>query len=98
RLVRAPRTAFFEQPINGLDPDGILWIRNLMKSLASEGRTVFLSSHLMSEMAQTADHLLVIARGRIIADASTEEFVNGNAAPSIRVRALESGALSAALT
>ena len=93
-----PETVMFDEPINGLDPDGILWIRNLMKSLASEGRTVFLSSHLMSEMAQTADHLLVIARGRIIADASTEEFVNGNAAPSIRVRALESSALAEVLT
>ena len=70
----------FDEPINGLDPDGILWIRNLMKSLAAEGRTVFLSSHLMSEMAQTADHLLVIARGRIMADASTDDFVNGHSA------------------
>ena len=81
----------FDEPINGLDPDGILWIRNLMRSLAAEGRTVFLSSHLMSEMAQTADHLLVIGRGRIIADASTEEFVNRDSAPSIRVRAIEQG-------
>ena len=88
----------FDEPINGLDPDGILWIRNLMKSLASEGRTVFLSSHLMSEMAQTADHLLVIGRGRIIADASTDEFINGNAAPSVRVRALEQTDLANALT
>jgi ABC-2 type transport system ATP-binding protein len=97
-LIGDPETVMFDEPINGLDPDGILWIRNLMKSLASEGRTVFLSSHLMSEMAQTADHLLVIARGRIIADASTEEFVNGNAAPSIRVRALESSDLAEVLT
>jgi len=97
-LIGDPETVLFDEPINGLDPDGILWIRNLMKSLASEGRTVFLSSHLMSEMAQTADHLLVIGRGRIIADASTEEFINGNAAPSIRVRALEASALAEALT
>ena len=83
-LLGDPETVMFDEPINGLDPDGIFWIRNLMKSLASEGRTVFLSSHLMSEMAQTADHLLVIARGRIIADASTDEFVNGNSAPSVR--------------
>ena len=82
-LLGDPETVMFDEPINGLDPDGIVWIRNLMKSLASEGRTVFLSSHLMSEMALTADHLLVIARGRIIADASTEEFVNGNSAPSV---------------
>ncbi len=93
-LLGDPETVMFDEPINGLDPDGIVWIRNLMKSLASEGRTVFLSSHLMSEMAQTADHLLVIARGRIIADASTEEFVNGNSAPSVRVRALEQAALA----
>jgi ABC-2 type transport system ATP-binding protein len=72
-LLGDPETVLFDEPINGLDPDGILWIRNLMKSLAAQGRTVFLSSHLMSEMAQTADHLLVIGRGRIIADASTEE-------------------------
>jgi ABC-2 type transport system ATP-binding protein len=93
-LIGDPETVLFDEPINGLDPDGILWIRNLMKSLASEGRTVFLSSHLMSEMAQTADHLLVIGRGRIIADANTDEFINGNAAPSIRVRALEASALA----
>ena len=68
-LLGDPDTLIFDEPINGLDPDGIVWIRNLMKSLAAEGRTVFLSSHLMSEMAQTADHLLVIAQGRIIADA-----------------------------
>ncbi|MGC9963674.1 MAG: ABC transporter ATP-binding protein, partial [Acidimicrobiales bacterium] len=66
-------------------------------SLAAEGRTVFLSSHLMSEMAQTADHLLVIGRGRIIADASTDEFVNRNSAPSVRVRALQQSELADAL-
>ena len=97
-LLGDPHTMMFDEPINGLDPDGILWIRNLMKSLASEGRTVFLSSHLMSEMAQTADHLLVIGRGRIIADASTEEFINGNAVPTVRVRALEQTDLADALT
>ena len=97
-LLGDPNVVILDEPINGLDPDGILWIRNLMKALAAEGRTVFLSSHLMSEMAQTADHLLVIARGRIIADSSTDEFVNGNAAPSIRVRALESSYLADALT
>jgi ABC-2 type transport system ATP-binding protein len=96
-LIGDPETVMFDEPINGLDPDGILWIRNLMKSLAAEGRTVFLSSHLMSEMAQTADHLLVIGRGRIIADASTEEFVNRNAAPSVRVRALQQSELADAL-
>ena len=85
-LLGDPHTVMFDEPINGLDPDGILWIRNLMKSLAAEGRTVFLSSHLMSEMAQTADHLLVIAKGRIMADASTDDFVNGHSAPSVPAR------------
>jgi ABC-2 type transport system ATP-binding protein len=97
-LLGDPETVMFDEPINGLDPDGILWIRNLMKSLAAQGRTVFLSSHLMSEMAQTADHLLVIGRGRIIADASTEEFINRNAVPSVRVRAVQQADLAAALT
>jgi ABC-2 type transport system ATP-binding protein len=97
-LLGDPETVIFDEPINGLDPDGILWIRNLMKSLASQGRTVLLSSHLMSEMAQTADHLLVIGRGRIIADASTDEFVNRNAAPSVRVRAVQQTDLADALT
>ena len=97
-LLGDPETVIFDEPINGLDPEGILWIRNLMKSLASEGRTVFLSSHLMSEMAQTADHLLVIGRGRIIADATTEEFLNRHTAPSVRVRALQQTDLAEALT
>jgi ABC-2 type transport system ATP-binding protein len=97
-LIGDPETVMFDEPINGLDPEGIVWIRNLMKSLASEGRTVFLSSHLMSEMAQTADHLLVIGRGRIIADASTDEFVNRHTAPSVRVRAVQPAELAEALT
>ena len=97
-LLGDPETVMFDEPINGLDLDGILWIRNLMKSLAAQGRTVFLSSHLMSEMAQTADHLLVIGRGRIIADASTEEFISRNAVPSVRVRAVQQADLAAALT
>jgi ABC-2 type transport system ATP-binding protein len=97
-LLGDPHTIMFDEPINGLDPDGILWIRNLMKSLASEGRTVFLSSHLMSEMAQTADHLLVIGRGRIMADASTTDFINRNGSASVKVRALEPHQLADALT
>ncbi len=96
-LLGDPHTLMFDEPINGLDPDGILWIRNLMKSLAAEGRTVFLSSHLMSEMAQTADHLLVIGRGRIMADASTDDFVNGHSAATVRP-ALEPRELADALT
>jgi len=97
-LLGDPETLMFDEPINGLDPEGILWIRNLMKSLASEGRTVFLSSHLMSEMAQTADHLIVIGRGRIIADAGTDEFINRHTASSVRVRAVEQIDLGEALT
>ena len=97
-LLGDPKTVMFDEPINGLDPEGILWIRNLMKSLASEGRTVFLSSHLMSEMAQTADHLLVIGRGRIIADAATDEFINRHTASSVRVRALQQADLAEAVT
>jgi ABC-2 type transport system ATP-binding protein len=97
-LLGDPETVMFDEPINGLDPEGILWIRNLMKSLASEGRTVFLSSHLMSEMAQTADHLIVIGRGRIIADAGTDEFINRHTASSVRVRAVEQADLADTLT
>jgi ABC-2 type transport system ATP-binding protein len=97
-LLGDPDTLIFDEPINGLDPDGIVWIRNLMKSLAAQGRTVFLSSHLMSEMAQTADQLLIIAQGRIIADAGTEEFITRNAAASVHVRAVEQTDLADALT
>jgi ABC-2 type transport system ATP-binding protein len=97
-LLGDPETVMFDEPINGLDPEGILWIRNLMKSLASEGRTVFLSSHLMSEMAQTADHLIVIGRGRIIADAGINEFINRHTAPSVRVRAVQQTELAETLT
>ena len=96
-LLGDPETVMFDEPINGLDPEGILWIRNLMKSLASEGRTVFLSSHLMSEMAQTADHLIVIGRGRIIADADTDEFINRHTAQSVRVRAIQQSELAETL-
>ncbi len=68
-LLGDPRVLLLDEPVNGLDPEGVLWVRNLMKHLASEGRTIFVSSHLMNEMAVTADHLIVIGRGRLIADA-----------------------------
>jgi ABC-2 type transport system ATP-binding protein len=74
-LLGDPQILMFDEPVNGLDPEGILWIRTLMKSLAAEGRTVFVSSHLMSEMEYTADHLLVIGRGRLIADTSMDDFL-----------------------
>ena len=73
-LLGDPGTLLFDEPVNGLDPDGILWIRTLMRKLAAEGRTVFVSSHLMSEMALTADHLLVIGKGQLLADTPLSEF------------------------
>jgi ABC-2 type transport system ATP-binding protein len=92
-LLGDPGILMFDEPVNGLDPEGILWIRNLMKSLAEEGRTVFVSSHLMSEMENTADHLLVIGRGRLIADAAVAEFIAGSSAQSVRIRTPQPGAL-----
>src|SRR5580693_5168063 len=85
-LLGDPAILMFDEPVNGLDPEGILWIRNLMKALAAEGRTIFVSSHLMSEMENTADHLLVIGRGRLIADCSVAEFIERNSVKSVRVR------------
>jgi ABC-2 type transport system ATP-binding protein len=74
-LLGDPQTVVLDEPINGLDPEGILWVRNLLKGLAAEGRTVFISSHLMSEMALTAEHLIVVGRGELIADVDVDEFV-----------------------
>lgn len=76
-MLGDPHTVILDEPVNGLDPEGVLWVRHLARGLAAEGRTVFLSSHLMSEMAQTADHLIVIGRGRIIADAPINEIIAG---------------------
>ena len=85
-LLGDPAALILDEPVNGLDPEGILWIRNLMKSLAAEGRAVFVSSHLMNEMAVTADHLIVIGRGRLVADCSTEEFVERSTEQSVLVK------------
>ncbi len=85
-LLGDPKVLMFDEPVNGLDPEGILWIRNLMKALAGEGRTVFVSSHLMSEMEHTADHLLVIGRGKLIADCTMKEFVARASGAAVRVR------------
>jgi ABC-2 type transport system ATP-binding protein len=85
-LLGDPRILMFDEPVNGLDPEGIHWIRNLMKSLAAEGRTVFVSSHLMSEMALTAEHLVVIGQGRLLADTSMAEFIRQNSRSYVRVR------------
>ncbi|MFI6321370.1 ABC transporter ATP-binding protein [Nonomuraea sp. NPDC050556] len=85
-LLGDPEILLFDEPVNGLDPDGILWIRTLMRKLAAEGRTIFVSSHLMSEMAQTADHLVVIGRGALIADTSVSEFIGRSSQGYVRVR------------
>ena len=85
-LLGDPRTLILDEPVNGLDPEGVLWVRNLVRFLASEGRTVFLSSHLMSEMALTADHILVIGRGKIIADAPVETIIAKSTGTTVIVR------------
>jgi ABC-2 type transport system ATP-binding protein len=85
-LLGDPATLVLDEPVNGLDPQGILWIRNLLRSLAEEGRTVFVSSHLMSEMALTAEHLIVVGRGRLIADTSVREFTDAASRNTVRVR------------
>ncbi|MFH9860190.1 ABC transporter ATP-binding protein [Streptomyces sp. NPDC017202] len=85
-LLGDPRILMFDEPVNGLDPEGIHWIRNLMKSLAAQGRTVFVSSHLMSEMALTADHLVVIGQGRLLADTSMADFIAQNSRSYVRIR------------
>jgi ABC-2 type transport system ATP-binding protein len=85
-LLGDPHTVMLDEPVNGLDPEGIQWVRKLLQKLAREGRTVFVSSHLMSEMAMTAEHLIVIGRGRLIADTSVDEFVQGASKHSVRVR------------
>ncbi|MFF4732417.1 ABC transporter ATP-binding protein [Streptomyces mirabilis] len=85
-LLGDPRILMFDEPVNGLDPEGIHWIRNLMKSLAGQGRTVFVSSHLMSEMALTADHLVVIGQGRLLADTTMADFIAQNSRSYVRIR------------
>jgi ABC-2 type transport system ATP-binding protein len=85
-LLGDPRVLMFDEPVNGLDPEGVLWIRNLLKSLAAEGRTVFVSSHLMSEMSITADRLVIIGRGRLIAETTVDDFLKGGTGNYVRVR------------
>jgi ABC-2 type transport system ATP-binding protein len=96
-LLGDPHTLILDEPVNGLDPEGIQWIRNLLKQLAAEGRTVFVSSHLMGEMALTAEHLIVIGRGRLIADTSVEEFVRRASRNVVRVRSPQALLLAEAL-
>lgn len=97
-LLGDPGLLIFDEPVNGLDPEGIVWIRNLMRSLASEGRTVFVSSHLMAEMALTADHVIVIGRGRLLAEASVDELIQGSSGNFVRVRSLRNDELAKLLT
>src|SRR5881227_663759 len=97
-LLGDPSTLLLDEPANGLDPEGILWVRHVLKQLASEGRTVFVSSHLMSEMALTADHLVVIGRGRKIADMSTEEFIRQASGGLVLVRTPQAAELEALLS
>jgi ABC-2 type transport system ATP-binding protein len=97
-LLGDPQTVILDEPANGLDPEGILWIRTLLKQLASEGRTVFLSSHLMSEMAQTAEHLVIVGRGRVIADTTVDEVVaQASVGARVHVRSPQATALRDAL-
>jgi ABC-2 type transport system ATP-binding protein len=88
-LLGDPQVLLLDEPVNGLDPEGVLWIRNLMKGLASQGKTVLVSSHLMNEMAVTADHLIVIGRGRLIVAAATEDVIARGSGQAVRVRTPE---------
>jgi len=97
-LLGDPPVLMFDEPVNGLDPEGIHWIRGLLKALAAEGRTIFVSSHLMSEMALTADHLIVIGRGRLVADAPVGEFVRQSSRSDVLVRSPAGGTLAGLLT
>jgi ABC-2 type transport system ATP-binding protein len=92
-LLGDPAILLLDEPVNGLDPEGIQWIRNLLRGLAAEGRTVFVSSHLMSEMSMTADHLIVIGRGRLIADMGVEEFVRQASGKLVKVRSPDAARL-----
>jgi ABC-2 type transport system ATP-binding protein len=85
-LLGDPHTLILDEPVNGLDPEGILWIRTLLRALAAEGRTIFVSSHLMSEMSLTATHLIVVGQGRLIADASVAELTSASGRSTVRVR------------
>ena len=96
-LLGDPEYLILDEPVNGLDPAGIRWVRGLLKSLAAEGRTVLVSSHLLAEMAQTADNLIIIGRGRLVADTSVAEFIRNNSGVTTVVRAADTQALEAAL-
>ena len=97
-LLGDPPVLMLDEPVNGLDPEGVVWIRTLLRTLAAEGRTVLLSSHLMSEMAMTADRLVIIGRGRLIAEATMAEFLAAGSGRSVTVRSPQTRALAALLT
>jgi ABC-2 type transport system ATP-binding protein len=97
-MLGDPPVLMLDEPGNGLDPEGIRWVRNFMRQLASEGRTIFVSSHLMSEMAVTADHLVVIGRGSLIANSSTDEFIARSSERSVLVRSPDAARLSELIT
>jgi ABC-2 type transport system ATP-binding protein len=96
-LLGDPQTLILDEPVNGLDPDGVLWVRHLARSMAADGRTVFLSSHLMSEMSQTADQVIVLGRGRILADAPMADLLAGSGSARVRVRTPSPDQLLAAI-
>src|SRR5690348_18049397 len=93
-LLGDPAVLLLDEPVNGLDPEGVAWIRALLRSLAADGRTVFLSSHLMSEMAMTADRLIIIGRGRLIAQTTVGDFLRSSSGNFVRVRSPEAGTLA----
>ena len=97
-LLGDPKTLILDEPVNGLDPEGVIWVRTLARHLAREGRTVFLSSHLMSEMAQTADHLIVLGRGRVIADAPLADILALAQGTAVRVRTPDAARFEQVLT
>jgi ABC-2 type transport system ATP-binding protein len=96
-LLADPDTLILDEPVNGLDPDGIRWIRNLLRRLAGEGRTIFLSSHLMSEMAVTADHVIVVGKGRLLRDQPMAAFIADASTQAVRVRSPQAGRLTSLL-
>jgi ABC-2 type transport system ATP-binding protein len=97
-MLGDPQVLLLDEPVNGLDPEGIRWVRTFMQQLAAEGRTIFVSSHLMSEMALTAEHLIVIGRGKLIADSSTQEFIRRSSERSVLVRTPQADRLSELIT
>jgi ABC-2 type transport system ATP-binding protein len=96
-LLADPDTLILDEPVNGLDPDGIRWIRTLLRRLAGEGRTIFLSSHLMSEMSVTADHVIVVGKGRLLRDQSMAQFIAEASTTAVRVRSAQAGRLAGLL-